>query len=102
MSPRSAIVIAWIGVEQELNRIARRSSRLIRPGTNIANPFFIINALNEADYIDQHELETLKRMQEVRNRVVHGVEENVPSTEEAISYIQDAINITQKLASIEE
>ncbi len=102
VSPRSAIVIAWIGVEQELNHIARRSIKLIRPGTNITQPFFIINALKEADYINQHELETLKRMQEVRNRVVHGIEESVPSTEEAISYIQDAINITQKLASIEE
>jgi len=101
VSPRSAIVIAWIGVEQELNHIARRSINLIRPGTNITQPFFIINALNEADYINQHELETLKRMQEVRNRVVHGIEESVPSTEEAISYIQDAINITQKLASID-
>lgn len=102
VSPRAAIVIAWIGVEQELNHIARRSIKLIRPGTNITQPFFIINALKEADYINQHELETLKRMQEVRTRVVHGIEESVPSTEEAISYIQDAINITQKLASIEE
>jgi hypothetical protein len=102
VSPRSAIVIAWIGVEQELNHIARRSINLIRPGTNITQPFSTINALSEADYINQHELETLKRMQEVRNRVAHGIEESLPSTEEALNYIQDAINITQKLASIEE
>jgi hypothetical protein len=102
VSPRSAIVVAWIGVEQELSRTSRRLNLSFRPGTNIAQLIFTIKVLNEPGYITQAELETLKRMQEVRNRVVHGDKESVPTVEEAIGYIQDAINITKKLASIEE
>ena len=102
-SPRSAIVIAWIGVEQELKRTARRPNLLSQPDeSSILERFAVVKALNEAGYINQAELETLKRMQGVRNRIIHGAGENVPSAEEAIKYIYDAINITKRLASIEE
>ncbi len=100
ISPRAAILIAWIGVEQALNRTLDVLG--LGDSTNKNSALFNIRRLYTFGQVDQKVTDTLFKMLSLRNQVVHGREEKEITIGEAIDLVQDAINITQELSSLEK
>jgi hypothetical protein len=96
ISPRAAIIIAWIGIEKELQHTARRLETNVKPLT-----LDQIGFLRQREKIDKETEETLLSMSRLRAKIVHGVYEEEVTRDMALTFVQQAIEIAEKLFSIE-
>ena len=103
-NPQAAILVSWIGVEQTLSRVATKLTLSDSLLDRRVTPLLIIESLSQSGYISEDETRLLKQMQEKRNRAVHGVEEEGGkiAIEQAVDYIQNAININSRLTLLQK
>lgn len=106
ISPRAAIIIAWLGIEKEIQHTIIGSDRLKERLSN-APDFVRVWASNKIIYnlVDNHIIDnetamTLREMRDLRNRVAHlDTNEEKISNTVALDYVQKALNIAQKISS---
>jgi len=103
-SPQAAILVSWIGVEQTLSRFATKLTLSDSLLDRRVIPLLVIESLSQSGYISEDETRLLKQMQEKRNRAVHGIEEEGGkiAIEQAVDYIQNAININSRLTLLQK
>jgi len=103
-NPQAAILVSWIGVEQTLSRVATKLTLSDSLLDRRVTPLLIIESLSQSGYISEDETRLLKQMQEKRNRAVHGIEEEGGkiAIEQAVDYIQNAININSRLTLLQK
>lgn len=100
ISPRSAIMIAWLGIEQELQRLINQKNSPIQASTDrVRPPSQIITVLRSEDYINEETFDILKNMQNARNKIAHGFNGEEISAEDAMRFVQQAILIEKTLSA---
>jgi hypothetical protein len=99
--PRLAVVIAYQGVEAELQHMTNlRYPKDLSEELDEQEPrvFHNINLLEEA--IGSESAETLKQMHDLRNRIVHGeVDAEEVSQDKATEYVKQAISLAGIISS---
>lgn len=100
VSPRAAIIIAWLGLEQEIQRAIMALNPLNQEVTFPTKGIsWSIAWLQEQKQIDKQTSETLKKMSDLRNRVVHGLANEEEITKAiALDFVQKAINIALSIS----
>lgn len=101
VSPRAAILIAWIGVEQAIEYARNKLGLRDTDSGRQRSPSLIISTLKDKGLIDSDTAGILKDMQKLRNQVVHGQEKKEITYEAALDYVRQASKATKKLSSKE-
>jgi hypothetical protein len=100
ISPRSAMMIAWLGIEQELQRLVNQHSLFAQvTADRVRTPYQIINMLRDEDYITAETFNTMKDMQNTRNKIAHGFNEGEISAEDAMRFVQQTILLEKTLSA---
>ena len=100
--PRLAIVIAYQGIETELQRVVNlRYPRDISEELDRQEPRVFHNTSLLEEYIGPESVETIKQIHNLRNRIVHGeVQPEEVSEERAAEYVQRAISLARIILSL--
>ena len=97
LSPRAAILEAWLQVEASAAEVVRNKTAL--PVTSTPGPLRLRDGLIEAEALDSRQVEVFEGLRKLRNEAVH-----VPDaqfTKEAVStYIITALAVASYLQSI--
>lgn len=97
--PRLAIIIAYYGIEAELQRKLQYQPETLDKLDKQNNiTLYDLNPLRDA--IGSENVEAIKKMHNLRNRLVHGeVSNEEVSTDKATEYVQKAIFLSRMISS---
>ena len=90
VSPRAAILEAWLQVEEALHAIARQKDLPTR------NTSVIIRELERREVLDPQITDTLRRLNALRNEVVH-VSQRALTSDDALEFSQLALAVAENL-----
>ncbi len=112
-NPSTAIILAWLAIEQEIqntinrldlpNSLGKGDASLSMSEKKELSTSTNIQLLVSSKVIDQDTLSTLQLLRALRNRVVSGkVEKEEISKAVSIFYVQNAIPLAEKFSLLEE
>jgi hypothetical protein len=99
VSPQAAIIVAWLGMEQELQRTAKLLS-LSDEEYQMVSSGETLETLLRSGHISDDICRTLTDMQKTRDQVAHARAEEV-TDETAIEYVEQAIQMSDQLSAIQ-
>jgi hypothetical protein len=93
-NPRAAILEAWLGVEDAVQKLAR--SRDISPSSSARNPLALVRALERSQALDSQQSVLFNDLRALRNQAAHDSEFS-PSTDSVLSYAQLAKSLRESI-----
>jgi len=102
LSPRSAILEAWIEIEKELHRTMESSDSCDSSSSSQAYPANrVISGLVSGGYLDSTMGVVINELRGVRNRVLHRGEVSI-SADDALDYVMVSLRVLARLRRIED